>query len=102
MNFEWLKRFMPRGLYGRAALILFLPVVVVTQVVTVMFLQRHFEGVTRQMTASMSHELTFVARLIDSAATPDAARRAGVSVARPLELELALPVEPPTEDRRLF
>ncbi|WP_330448434.1 hypothetical protein FLP41_15005 [Paracoccus marcusii] len=50
---------------------------VVTTVVSVMFLQRHFEGVTRQMTASMSHELTFVARLIDSAATPDAARRAG-------------------------
>ena len=97
-----MRKLVPRGLYARAALILFLPVVVVTTVVSVMFLQRHFEGVTRQMTASMSHELTFVARLIDSAATPDAARRAGVSVARPLELELALPVDPPAEDRRLF
>ena len=40
MDFGWLKWLMPRGLYGRAALILFLPVVVVTLVVTVMFLQR--------------------------------------------------------------
>ena len=32
MDFGWLKRLMPRGLYGRAALILFLPVVVITLV----------------------------------------------------------------------
>ena len=62
MNFDWLKRTMPRGLYGRAALILFLPVVVVTIVVTIMFLQRHFEDVTRQMTSGMAHEVALVAR----------------------------------------
>lgn len=96
------RRWVPRGLYARAALILFLPVVVVTLVVSVMFLQRHFEGVTRQMTTSLSHELFFVARLVDAAATPEAAQRAGVSVARPLELELALPAEPAPADARLF
>ena len=96
-----LRKLIPRGLYARAALILFLPVVVVTLVVSVMFLQRHFEGVTRQMTASMSHEVAFVARLIDSAGGPEAARRAGVSVARPLELELTLPAAPADGDRRL-
>ncbi|MCG6112607.1 MAG: ATP-binding protein [Paracoccus sp.] len=96
-----LRKLIPRGLYARAALILFLPVVVVTLVVSVMFLQRHFEGVTRQMTASMSHEVAFVARLIDSAGGPEAARRAGVSVARPLELELTLPAVPAPADRRL-
>ena len=63
----WLKGFFPRGLYGRAALILFLPVVVVTLVVSVMFLQRHFDGVTRQMTTSMARELAFVAARIDRA-----------------------------------
>ncbi|CAM3350829.1 ATP-binding protein [Paracoccus nototheniae] len=96
------RTLVPRGLYARAALILFLPVVVVTLVVSVMFLQRHFEGVTRQMTTSMSHELTFVARLIDHAAGPEAARRAGISVARPLELTLELPTDPVEGDQRLF
>jgi two-component system, OmpR family, osmolarity sensor histidine kinase EnvZ len=96
------RTLVPRGLYARAALILFLPVVVVTLVVSVMFLQRHFEGVTRQMTASMSHELAFVARLIDGASSPEAARRAGISVARPLELALELPADPVAGDQRLF
>ena len=49
MWFSWLKHYMPRGLYGRAALILLLPVVVVQLVVTVVFTQRHFEDVTKQM-----------------------------------------------------
>lgn len=96
------RTIVPRGLYARAALILFLPVVVVTTVVSVMFLQRHFDGVTRQMTASLSHELSFVARLIDSAANPEAARRAGIAVARPLELTLTLPAGPVAPDQRLF
>lgn len=96
------RKLVPRGLYARAALILFLPVVVVTLVVSVMFLQRHFEGVTRQMTTSMSHEVAFVAKLVDAAPDMAAARRAGVSVARPLELDLALPAPVPPGDQRLF
>lgn len=96
------RKLIPRGLYARAALIMFLPVVVVTTVVSVMFLQRHFEGVTRQMTTSLSHELAFVARLVDGAADAEAARRAGVSVARPLELDLTLPAQAAPQDSRLF
>ncbi len=60
MFFTWLKRYMPRGIYGRAALILMLPVVVLQLVVTVVFAQRHFEGVTTQMTMSMLREINLV------------------------------------------
>ena len=91
MNFDWLKRFMPRGLYGRAALILFLPVVVVTLVVTVMFLQRHFEDVTRQMTSGMTGEIGLVAARIEAAPDLDAARVSAAEVAGPLGLALTLP-----------
>lgn len=96
------RTLVPRGLYARAALILFLPVVVVTMVVSVMFLQRHFDGVTRQMTSSMAHELALVVRLVREADTPDDARRAGLAVAAPLDLRLELPVEPLPEDLRRF
>ncbi|WCR12085.1 two-component sensor histidine kinase [Paracoccus stylophorae] len=96
---RWL---LPRGLYGRAALILFLPVVVVTLVVSVMFLQRHFEGVTRQMTASMARELSFVAQQMEQAETPGAALSAGQAVAVPLGLTLRLPAPAQAGDRRLF
>jgi two-component system, OmpR family, osmolarity sensor histidine kinase EnvZ len=96
------RTLVPRGLYARAALILFLPVVVVTLVVSVMFLQRHFDGVTRQMTASITHELAFVARLVEQADSPQAARRAAKAVADPLDLRLELPAAPPPADQRLF
>ena len=102
MNFDWLKRFMPRGLYGRAALILFLPVVAVTLVVTVTFLQRHFEDVTRQMTASMAHEIALVAERVENAPDIDAARISAGRVTGPLGLTLVLPATGPGAERRAF
>lgn len=65
MSFVWLKRYLPRGLYGRAALILILPVVVVQLVVSVVFAQRHFTDVTEQMTATMVRELRLVFETIE-------------------------------------
>ena len=70
MFFVWLKRYMPRGIYGRAALILMLPVVFVQLVVTVVFAQRHFEGVTQQMATAMMRELAMVMRVVDEAEDP--------------------------------
>ena len=95
----WLKGFFPRGLYGRAALILFLPVVVVTLVVSVMFLQRHFEDVTRQMTASMAQELAFVAARIERAGGQ---RDAGREIAVPLGISIGAPETGVQGDQRLF
>jgi two-component system osmolarity sensor histidine kinase EnvZ len=60
MKFIWLKRYLPRSLYGRAALILLLPVVVLQLVVTVVFAQRHFEDVTIQMTDVAVREVRLV------------------------------------------
>ncbi|MDC1223584.1 two-component sensor histidine kinase, partial [Ascidiaceihabitans sp.] len=60
MIFNWLKHYMPRSLYGRAAMILLLPVVVLQLVVTVVFMQRHFEGVTMQMSTTVAREVELV------------------------------------------
>lgn len=65
MFFEWLKRYVPRSLYGRAALILVLPVVVLQLVVSVVFIQRHFEGVTVQMAQIVSREMRLVIEALD-------------------------------------
>jgi two-component system, OmpR family, osmolarity sensor histidine kinase EnvZ len=54
------RSILPRGLYGRAALILIVPIVAIQLVVSMAFLQRHFEGVTRQMTRGIAQELTYV------------------------------------------
>lgn len=67
MSFVWLKHYMPRSLYARAVLILLLPVVVLQLVVTVLFLTRHFEDVTQQMTTTVARELRLVLDVIDDA-----------------------------------
>ncbi|MEP2150550.1 MAG: ATP-binding protein [Roseobacter sp.] len=57
MIFKWLKQYLPRSLYGRAILIMLLPVVLLQLVVLVVFTQRHFEGVTLQMSDTVVREL---------------------------------------------
>jgi two-component system osmolarity sensor histidine kinase EnvZ len=56
----FLKRALPRGFYGRAALILIVPIISIQLVVSVMFLQRHFEDVTSQMTRTLARDLALV------------------------------------------
>lgn len=88
MFFAWLKRFSPRGLYGRAALILILPVVTLQLVVSVVFIQRHFEGVTRQMTQTAAREVQLLLRDIMVAESRDMALQAVSGVAPLLQIEL--------------
>ncbi|OAN74603.1 two-component sensor histidine kinase [Sulfitobacter sp. EhC04] len=71
MFFVWLKRYVPRGIYGRAALILLLPVVLLQLVVVVIFAQRHFEGVTNQMTDTVLRELAQVLEVVAEAPARD-------------------------------
>ena len=96
-----LKRFLPRGIYGRAALILIVPIVTIQLVVSMAFIQRHYEGVTRQMAQGVALELHLLAQTFGRA--PDGAQglaRAS-ALAAPLEITLAWPPGPlaPTEDR---
>ena len=91
MNFRWLKHMMPRGLYGRAALILIVPVVTLQLVVSVVFIQRHFERVTRQMTGSMSNELALLQEEVARAPDLVTAQEALTAVAGPLQLNVVLP-----------
>jgi two-component system, OmpR family, osmolarity sensor histidine kinase EnvZ len=73
MSFHWLKRFLPRSLYGRAALILLAPVVVLQLVVSVAFTQRQLVDVTTQMTLNIVREIVVLEDLIAAAADRDAA-----------------------------
>ena len=101
-SFGWLKRLMPRGLYGRAVLILLLPVFTMVLVVTVVFLQRHFEGVTRQMTASVAQEVGFVARSVDQAPDLAAAVKRGSDISRNLNLQFDMPGAAVTDSRVFY
>ncbi|MCC6006825.1 MAG: HAMP domain-containing protein [Rhodobacteraceae bacterium] len=101
LSFRWLKAYMPRGLYGRAALILVLPVVVVQLVVSVVFIQRHYEGVARQMAANV---LLDIRVLLDTIAAegPDAAQTRAITRGLALTLLTAPPPDLAQSDARLF
>jgi len=71
MFFQWLKWYMPRSLYGRAALILILPVITLQLVVSVAFIQRHFEGVTEQMTQTVSREMVLLIDIYEKQIGPE-------------------------------
>lgn len=66
-----LKRFVPRGLYGRAALIVFVPVLTILLVFSVAFIQRHYDGVTRQMTGNFVLVVDHIVAQVAGSATPD-------------------------------
>lgn len=102
MNFDWLKRYTPRSLYARAALILLVPILTIQIVVTVVFIQRLYEDVTEQMTESMLPELALVVDTAVSASDADAARTSLADLSRALDLVVTLPAPEAGEDRRLW
>jgi len=74
---------MPRGLYGRAAMILIVPIVTLQLVVSIAFLQRHFEDVTGQLTYGLGVELQL---LRDELAEGGLAEAAGVAESLGIEM----------------
>ncbi|AHD09848.1 ATP-binding protein [Phaeobacter gallaeciensis] len=80
MFFQWLKHYMPRSLYGRAALILLVPIVTLQLVVSVVFIKRDLEDLTVQMTLTMLREL----RLLEQTMAPAASQQEALLLAEPL------------------
>ena len=74
---------MPKRLYYRAALILVFPVVFLQLIVSIVFIQRHFEGVTVQMTRTVAAELDLITEVIErdgAVAAQKIARSLGMSM----------------------
>lgn len=93
MTFAWLKRILPRGLYGRAALILLVPIVTLQIVVSGQILQRYFQGVAGQMSEALALDLALVA-----SAVGDGARAAALAEA--LEIQIVDIAATGVQDRR--
>ena len=99
---RWIKNFMPRGLYGRAALILILPIVTIQLVVSIAFIQRHFEDVTRQMTENVVQDVALILDRVNRAPDLAAAEAQAAEFAGPLSLAVTLPAPLAEGDSRVF
>lgn len=97
------KNIMPRGLYGRAALILIVPVVTIQIVVSVTFIQRHFARVTEQMTQSVALEVQVLRQRVAIAGSLAEAQAQLEGLAKDLDLAVVLPAPMPAPgDKREF
>lgn len=73
MMFTWLKRFSPRGIYGRAALIILVPIVVLQMVVLVAFSKRYFDDITEQLMTGVVAEVALYEVAVEGLESRDAA-----------------------------
>jgi two-component system osmolarity sensor histidine kinase EnvZ len=95
---------LPRSLYGRAALILIVPIVAIQLVVSTAFIQRHYEGVTQQMTQGVAIELSFLMAEVEASDTLAEAQAKATALAAALEMTVTLPAgaDAPVADRVLM
>lgn len=95
------KTLVPRSLYGRAALILIVPIVTIQLVISVAFIQRHFEGVTRQMSRGLEIDLSHLLKEVAQAPTPETAVVRAAELGQALQFDVAIPAAwTAEEDRR--
>ncbi len=99
---RFLKKFMPRSLFGRATLILLFPVGTILVVMSIVFIQRLYENVTQQMTAGVANEIALVLERVNAAASLDEGLAAGRAIAVPLGFQLAALGEPVVDQRARF
>lgn len=97
MSYFWPKAYVPKSLFGRAALILLVPVVTIQLVVGVVFIQRHYENVTRQMTSNLLLEVRYMNELIANAETVGEARAALAPIGEMLEMDVDFTAEAPSQ-----
>ena len=70
---RFLERHLPEELYRRALLIVVVPVVILTLVITGMLLDRHWEEVTKRLSKSFGREIGLIVKLYErSPKTPEA------------------------------
>ncbi|MET0606095.1 MAG: two-component sensor histidine kinase, partial [Beijerinckiaceae bacterium] len=85
----WLKRVLPKGLYARSLLIIIVPMVLLQSVVAYVFMERHYQLVTRRLSQGLTQD---IAALIDLYRDAPGVERAAL-VARVAEQRLQLDVD---------
>ncbi|MEP9376245.1 ATP-binding protein [Aquabacter sp. CN5-332] len=89
----WFNRITPKGLYPRSLLIIVIPMVLLQSVVAFVFMERHYNMVTRRLSAAVSRDVAAVVSLY--AALPEEKEGAAIRRIAWQDLQLAVDVLPP-------
>jgi two-component system, OmpR family, osmolarity sensor histidine kinase EnvZ len=88
----WLKRILPRTLFGRSLLIIITPVMLLQMVTTYLFFDRHWSALTRSLAFSVANEIALVIDDIEHAASET--QIPGTCAERGRQLDLLISYEP--------
>ncbi len=69
--FRALKRFLPRGLFGRSLIIIVAPVVLLQGLMSYYFFERHLDITTQRMATQIAADIAFLINLEDTSAAAD-------------------------------
>ncbi len=93
-----LKTFFPASFYGRAVLILIVPIIVIQIVLSVVFIQRHYERVTAQMTTNVLRDIRFLSDRIEASDRPQEVLADMADLIAYLEIDIGLGAPAPPFD----
>ncbi|WP_310618982.1 ATP-binding protein [Flexibacterium corallicola] len=102
---SWLYRRLPKGLYFRAMLIILTPIVLLQSVLTFVFMDRHYDLVTRRLSESVVRQMAAVVEMVDTYPNTDNYANLKRIAASTMRLSVnVLPAEPlpPLRPRPLF
>jgi two-component system osmolarity sensor histidine kinase EnvZ len=87
--FGKLKPLLPRGLFSRSLLIIVMPVVLLQLTVTYMFFEKHYQLVTRRLSAGVAGDIAMVLSLYEADPSPRTIERLHQGVSRTLALDIS-------------
>lgn len=91
------KTFFPASFYGRAVLILIVPIIVIQIVLSIVFIQRHYERVTTQLTSNSALFLGVLIDRLESSDAPQTVLQELADVLDTLRIEVTLGASAPQE-----
>ncbi|MEQ1651380.1 MAG: hypothetical protein ABL897_02725, partial [Hyphomicrobium sp.] len=84
----WLKRLLPRTLYGRTLMIVVTPVVLAQLVATFVFFDRHWSTMTTRLSYALAGDIGMIVEMVQADHSPDAVKRLSARTNRQMDLTL--------------
>jgi two-component system, OmpR family, osmolarity sensor histidine kinase EnvZ len=91
-HFDFLKKFMPKTLFGRSILIVVLPIILLQVLVTYIFYERHWDNVARRLAQGVAGDVAAVISLMDR--FPGEAAQNDVLNSARNQMRLAVSIDP--------
>ena len=99
----WFNRITPKGLFPRSLLIIVIPMVLLQSVVAFVFMERHFNSVTRRLSAAVSQDIAATVALFSAfPQDKDAATLRRVAHTMQLSVDVLPPGPLPSQSSRPF